>query len=32
MPCCQDHLEDLLVDRIILKWTFKKEDGRSGLD
>jgi hypothetical protein len=32
-PCCQDHLEYLLVDRrIILKWTFKKEDGGSGWD
>jgi len=33
MPCCQNHLEDLLVDgRIILKWTCKKEDKESKLD
>jgi len=33
MPCCQDHLEDQLVDRrIILKKNVKKEDGGSGLD
>jgi hypothetical protein len=29
----RDHLEDLRVDeRIVLKWIFKRWDGRRGLD